>query len=162
MTAEGDDLPNPSRIVRYVPYGKMRRDEDDNYIGPLPSAFEERPVEDYLSVTWCEYYDGSADAQLRCAIEAIRNSNMNVKAKACFCLADSPAVLHAVAEAERVGRVIYHPEDDNQAHAGVHGVTPDDAHLLARLADEVWFSFLTRETADRIPLGDCNKSAAVD
>ena len=35
MTAEGDDLRNPSRIVRYVPYGKMRRDEDDNCIGPF-------------------------------------------------------------------------------------------------------------------------------
>lgn len=65
MTADGDDLPGPSRVVRYVPYGRMRKDEDDNFLGPYPSAFEERAVDDYLSVTWCEYFVGSDDEQLR-------------------------------------------------------------------------------------------------
>lgn len=162
MTAKGDELPNPSRIVRYVPYGKMRRDEDDNFLGPFPSAFEQREVDDYLSVTWCEYFTGEADCQLRCAIEAIRNSNWNVKAKACFCVADSPAVLRALKAAGRIGRVIYYPEDDNQAHAGVHGIEPEDMQVLALLADEIWCSFLTKSDADSLALGDCIKANGIE
>lgn len=161
MTADGDNLPNPSRIVRYVPYGKMRKDEDDNYIGPFPSAFEGRPVDHYLSVTWCEYSDGSQDSQLRCAIEAIRNSNINVKTMACFCVTDTPKVLDAISDTGRAGRAIFYPEEDNPAHAGVHGITPDDLLLLARLADEVWCSFLTKAAADALPLGNCIKSPEV-
>ena len=81
MTADNEDLPNTSRVVRYVPYGRMRRDEDDNYLGPLPSAFEARPIDKYLSVTWCEYFEGSAHNQLGCAIEALRCSSISVNLK---------------------------------------------------------------------------------
>ncbi|HEU0222054.1 MAG TPA: hypothetical protein VFR34_07580, partial [Paracoccaceae bacterium] len=162
LTAKGNDLPNPSRVVRYVPYGKMRRDEDDNYIGPLPSAFEERPADGYLSVTWCEYFNGAADAQLRCAVEAIRGSNIAVKPKACFCVAETSEVLAAIAEFGHAGRAVYLPEKDNHAHAGVFGIPPDEAQLLARLADEVWSVFLTRESADVLPLNACSKSPTVD
>jgi len=161
LTAEGDDLPNPSRVVRYVPYGKMRKDEDDNFLGPLPSAFEEREVDDNLSVTWCEYFDGSDEEQLSCSVEAIRNSNMNVKAKACFCVAETPNVLAAIDAAGDNGRAVYHPVDDNDAHAGIYGIAPDDAHLLARLADEVWCDYLTKDTADALPASGCAKSADV-
>lgn len=162
MKADGDDLPNPSRVVRYVPYGKMRKDEDDNFLGPLPSAFEEREVDDYLSVTWCGYFEGSEEEQLRCSVEAIRNSNMTVKAKACFCIGRTPEILAAIYDAGSAGRAVYHPEDDNFAHAGIYGVAPDEAQLLARLAEEIWCDFLTNDAADALPESECAKSAHVD
>ena len=149
-------------MVRYVSYGKMRKDEDGKILGPLPSAFEEREVDDYLSVTWCEYFSGSPDEQLRCSVEAIRNSNMNVKAMACFCVANAPDVLTAIQDAGRAGRAVYHPEDDNRAHAGVYGIAPENAQLLGWLADEVWRNYLTKETADALPKSTCAKSAAVE
>lgn len=140
----------------------MRKDENDNFLGPLPSAFEERELDDYLSVTWCEYFDGSEEEQLRCSIEAIRNSNINVKAKACFCVVEAPSVLVSIQDAGSVGRAVYHPEDDNDAHAGVYGIIPDEAQLLARLADEVWCEYLTKDTADALPTSTCAKSAEVE
>ena len=148
-------------MVRYVPFGRMRRDDFENCLGPNPNAFEQRAVDDYLSVTWCEYFAGNMDAQLRCAVEAIRSSKINVKAMACFCVADAPDVLNAIRSAGHADRAVYLPEEDNPAHAGVYGIAPDDAQLLARLADEVWCAFLTKEAADSLPTGACAKSAAV-
>ncbi len=161
MTARGDELPNPSRVVRYVPFGRMRRDDFENCLGPNPNAFEQRAVDDYLSVTWCEYFVGNVDAQLRCAVEAIRSSKINVKAMACFCVADAPDVLSAIRSAGHPGRTVYLPEEDNPAHAGVCGIPPDDAQLLARLAEEIWSTFLTKDAADHLPISACAKSVTV-
>jgi hypothetical protein len=157
LTAEGDNLPNPSRIVRYVGYGKMRRDEDDNFIGPNPAAFELRPHEHDLSVTWCEYFQAVEDVQLRCAIEIIRCSR-DVGSMACFCVADAQEVLAAVSDAGRIGRAVYRPVVGNQAHAGVCGLVPEEAQLLERLASEVWSTFLTKNGADALPVSECAKS----
>ncbi|WP_170411308.1 hypothetical protein [Ruegeria atlantica] len=139
----------------------MRRDADDNYLGPLPEAFVERPVDDYLSVTWCEYFQGNEEAQLRCAIEALRNSNMNVKAKACFCVGATPDIIATIEAHGAVARAVYYPVDDNPAHAGIYGVTPEEVLLQAVLADEVWNTFLTKQDVDAIDLGDCQKSNTV-
>ena len=158
MTTDGDDLPNPSKVVRYVPFARMRRDADDNYLGPLPEAFVERPVDDYLSVTWCEYFQGEGQAQLRCAIEALRNSNMNVKSKACFCVGETSDIIETISSHGAAGRAVFYPVEDNPAHAGVYGIAPEEVHLQAALADEVWNTFLTKQDADAIELGECQKS----
>ena len=164
MVAKGDDLPIPSRVVRYVPSGRMRKHEDDDNIifGPNPNAFEQRATDNYLSVTWCQYFEGSKDQQLRCSIEAIRNSKLEVKPKACFCIAETDSLFAAIQDAGKHGRAVYHPEDDNLAHAGIYGIAPDELQLLARLADEVWSDYLTKGAADALPTSDCAKSANVE
>ena len=101
MTADGDDLPNPSRVVRYVPFGRMDKDEDDNCLRPLPNAFEQKQGHEYLSATWCEFFDGASDEQLRCAVEALRKSKIDVRPKACFCVANTPEVLGAIEDRGR-------------------------------------------------------------
>ena len=65
MVSEGDELPNPSNVVRYAGFGKMAKDKDETVSGPSPTAFHGSPDEDYLSVTWCEYFVGTADQQLK-------------------------------------------------------------------------------------------------
>lgn len=155
MVAEGEDLPSPGRLVRYVSYGKMRKDENDNFFGPEASAFALRNSESYLSVTWCEYFEGSKDEQLRCSIDAIRNSNLDVKPKACFCVAQIEIVFAAINDFGAVARAVYYPEHDNIAHAGVYGISPEETLLLEQLATEVWSDFLTKQAADALPVRDC-------
>ena len=163
MVTEGDDLPIPSRVVRYVPSGRMRRDPDDNdkIYGPNPNAFERNKDHEYLSVTWCEYFLGSTDEQLRCAIEALRRS-LNVSPKACFCVASTQKVVTAVLDFERNGRAVYYPVDDNKAHAGIHGIDPEQTTLLDYLAAEIWCQYFTRESADALPTSGCVKSNDVE
>jgi hypothetical protein len=138
----------------------MRKDNEDNFLGPEYNAFKQSDRESYLSVTWCEYFSGSDQEQLRCAIEAIRISR-SVGGKACFCVASTPDILGAVRDSGRKARAIYYPEDDNAAHAGVHGISPEDALLLEHLARNIWNSYFTKEAADALPNGACAKSEDV-
>lgn len=161
LTTKGDDLPTLSNVVRYVPYARMRRDADDMHLGPLPSAFEAREGEADLSVIWCEYFDNDAKAQLRCAIEILRNSR-KIGPKGCFCPVKTSDLLAGIEKSGHKGRAVYLPVDGNLAHAGVYGVPPEDELLLSRLADEVWCSFLTKADADALPLSGCAKSVDVD
>lgn len=161
MVSSGDDLPNPGRIVRFAGFNRMFKDEDDNVLGPSVNAFELRPDEKYLSVTWCEYFVGDPNQQLRCAVEAIRSSR-KVGAKACFCIADVEEISAAGVQYEVAVRHVYHPEDSNPAHAGVYGIGPEESDLLEHLAEETWSNFLTKDEADALPLTDCAKSPEVD
>lgn len=161
MVSNGDQLPNPSKVVRYVGFAKMFRDEDDNVLGPAATAFKIRNGEKYLSVTWCEYFEGEGAEQLRCAIEAIRSSSIDVKPKACFCVASTEDINSCAASFGRVTYEVYLPQDDNVAHAGVFEISPEEAQLLERLADEVWAEFLTKDMADALPLSECRKNPNV-
>jgi hypothetical protein len=58
---KGKNLPDEDHVVRYVPWGRLRRDEDENVLGFLPQAFQLRQEEDYLSVNWLQYYDGDPE-----------------------------------------------------------------------------------------------------
>ena len=139
----------------------MLRDENDNFLGPNPNAFSRRETESYLSVTWCEYFQGQDNQQLRCAIEAIRNSALNVKSKACFCVAETPVVLAEVAKTHPKARALYLPVADNDAHAGIYEIEPTDTLLLAKLADELWCDYYTKDSADELPMDACLKSSSV-
>lgn len=160
MISEGDELPNPSRIVRYVGFNKMFKDEDENIFGPAIAAFELRPDEDYLSATWCEYFAGAPDEQLRCAIEAIRNDR-KVGGKACFCVANTQELKAIAAEFGATIRGVYLPVASNPAHSGVYGISSDEKQLLERLASETWAEFFTKEMADALPLSECSKAPNV-
>lgn len=160
MISDGDNLPNPSRVVRYAGFAKMFKGEDDNVIRPSVNAFTPKADEAYLSVTWCEYFSGQSDEQLRCAIEAIRASR-TVGPKACFCLANTADIKATAAEFGIETREIYHPEDDNPAHAGIYSISVDEKQLLERLADDTWSQFLKVQDADALPVTECPKSDEV-
>lgn len=140
----------------------MEKDENGQLLGPYPNAFERRQVDEELSVTWCEYFVGEPNQQLRCAIEAIRNSKLDVKPLACFCVADTPRILDAVQDSGNRGRAVYLPEADNHAHAGIYGIDPENALLLQTLASEVWKEYLTKTIADNLPAAECAKSPKVE
>ncbi len=151
-------LRDEERIVRFVPWSKLRRDEDDNVLGPLPQAFELREDEEYLSVTWCEYFNGGDDERLRCAIEAVRNSALTVGRKARFAVGNVGDVREAVEGRPnaRKLRMIHQPEDDNQAHAALRHWPRSDHDLLALLAEDAWSGCMDATAADALPLTECS------
>lgn len=169
MVSDGDELPNPSTVVRYANLGQMAKDKDDVVSGPSETAFHGRQGEDYLSVTWTEYFVGTDDQRLRCAIEALRNSNFTVKTKGCFCVGTTDEIIAAGQKHGRHPKAVYHPEPDNKAHAGIYDVAPKDldavtdeeALLLDLLVGQAWSRFYTKEMADALPLGECSNSPDV-
>lgn len=146
------------RIIRYVPWAKLRKDEDDTVLGPLYTAFELRTGEEYLSVTWCEYFSGNPEETLRCAAIAIRNSNFAVKTKGCFAVASVGDVLDFIEVESTDGiklRIIHEPEDDNNAHVAVRRWPKEDMELLDRIAEDVWSETWTKTQIDEAAKSDC-------
>src|SRR4051794_14954963 len=71
---KGKNLPDEDHVIRYVPWGRLRKDEDENVVGFLPQAFELRDGESYLSVNWLEFHTGDREAQIRLSVWAMRDS----------------------------------------------------------------------------------------
>jgi hypothetical protein len=68
---KGQKLPPDHHVVRYVPWSKLRRDENDNVLGVLGEAFRRRDEEKALSATWLEYFSGDRDAQVTGAVQTV-------------------------------------------------------------------------------------------
>ena len=131
-------LPHEHHVVRYIPFGKLRKDEDDNPIGILGAAFKLRDGELYLSTTWLEYFTGPRSDQITAAIQAVRASRLSVSAKSGFAIGRIGAIATTCAEHRHSIRIIHEPEDDNHAHAAVRRMPRNDDELLDILAAESW------------------------
>jgi hypothetical protein len=135
----GKNLPDDDHILRYVPWGRLLKDEDDNVLGFLPQAFQRREGEDYLSVNWVEFHDGDRDTQIRLSVWAIRESFDNpLGGKSAFAL----GIVNKVKEiSERAGsrvRIVHEPEPKNPAHSGIRRIPRDDLTLLEALAADAF------------------------
>jgi hypothetical protein len=142
-------------VVRYVPFGKLRKDEDDNPIGVLGAAFKLRVNETYLSTTWLEYFAGPNCDQITAAIRAVRASRLRVTPKSGFAIGKIDAITATCAERGHSIRIIHEPEDDNKAHAAVRRMPRDDEELVELLAAESWCELILNakipDGAERAP-----------
>lgn len=135
---KGQNLKLEHHIVRYVPFGKLRKDDNDVPVGINYNAFQLRPDENGLSVTWLEYFRGDRDAQVRGTVLAIRASNMHPTTKSGFAIGNVDAIREACRQRQHKTRIIHWPEDDNKAHAEIRQLPRDDTELLEQLAAGVW------------------------
>ena len=135
---KGQNLKSEHHIVRYVPFGKLRKDDNDIPIGVNHNAFLLRPDEAGLSVTWLEYFSGDRSAQVRSAVLAIRASEMHPTTKRGFAIGKVAAIADTCEARQYKIRIIHWPEDDNKAHAEIRQLPRDDTVLLEQLAASVW------------------------
>jgi hypothetical protein len=134
-------LPPEHHVVTYVPWSRLRKDEEDNVIGVLGAAFRLRKDEEYLSATWVEFFKvPSHGGCIAAAAKVIRGSEVKVTTRSGFaignvgrikdiCLADKQN--HKI-------RVIHEPEDDNEAHTALRGWPHDNDPLLDLIAEDAW------------------------
>ncbi|MGO9485155.1 MAG: hypothetical protein ACLPX9_11310 [Rhodomicrobium sp.] len=135
---KGQKIPPEHHVVRYVPWSKLRKDENDNVLGVLGEAFKLRPDEKSLSTTWLEYFAGDRSTQVTAAVKAIRASNLKPGGKSGFAIGNVESVASACADRKHKIRVIHEPEDDNEAHTSVRRFPRDDPELLELLAAGAW------------------------
>lgn len=134
-------LPDVDHCIRYVPWARLRKDEDDNVIGILGAAFRLREDENYLSATWAEFFPAhSHHDRVVASIRAIRASNMDVRPKSGFAVGCVGEVKRTCLNDPRQHkiRVVHEAEDDNPAHVALRGWPRDNDDLLNLLAEEVW------------------------
>lgn len=140
MTLKKQELiPDKDHVMRYVPWSRLRKDENDNVIGILGEAFALRCDEEGLSVTWLEYFLGAQNDQI---IQAVHKNRK--------CLVAMPKSGFAIGKVSDISsecnkrnrhkkiRIVYMPTSCNKAHAEVRSLPRDDAELLDLLAADIW------------------------
>jgi hypothetical protein len=134
-------LPETDHVVRYVPWSRLRKDENDNVIGVLGVAFRLREGEDYLSATWAEFFnDSTHKARVSSAVKAIRASKVDVRPRSGFAIGNVGGVKSTCLADKRKHRirVIHEAMDDNPAHAALRLWPHDNDALLDLLAEGEW------------------------
>jgi len=135
----GKNVPDEDHVIRYVPWARLLKDEDENVLGFLPQAFQLRPEEDYLSVNWVEYHEGDRAAQICQSVWAIRGTfERPLGSKSVFAVATVARVKELTNAAGARVRVTHEPLHDNPGHAGVRQLPRDDLSLLEALAADAF------------------------
>jgi len=127
-------------VVRYVPWARLRKNEDDNIVGVLGVAFRLRDGVEFLSATWAEYFAGVHADQVNAAIRTIRSSKVDVRPRSGFAIGNVERIRDVcLADKKKLKiRFIHEREDDNEAHAALRGWPGDSDDLLDLIAEDVW------------------------
>ena len=134
----GTNIPDDDHVMRYVPWGRLRRDEHDNVVGFLPQAFRLRPGEDYLSVNWQEYYEGDRDTQIRLSVWAMRSS-FGAGRKSAFAVGNVGRIKEVAQTAGARIRITHEPDGEvKPGHAGLRRLPSEDLTLLEALAADAF------------------------
>lgn len=135
---KGRSFPPDDHVVRVVPFKKLRTDENGKVLGVTHLAFELRPDEDGLSVTWLEYFAGDRSEMLTAAVQALRASEFKPSPKSGFAIGQVGAIKATCLEYSAKIRIIHAPTGDNKAHAEVRQLPRDNVALLEALAATSW------------------------
>lgn len=133
-------IPINNHVIRYVPWTKLRKDENDNVIGILGEAFKLRDNEKSLSAAWLEYFQYPIrNDQIIAAVQAMRASRLAVKPNSGFAIGKVDDIQSTcIARNVKNVRIVYSPSNDNEAHVAVKSLPGDDSDLLELLASEAW------------------------
>lgn len=142
---KGANLPDDHHVMRYVPWSKLLKDEDDNVIGFLAQAFALRPDEESLSVNWLEYFGGDRKTNIRDSVLEFRRIR-NPGKKSAFGIASVKKIKDTCSATAGVKvRVVYERSRNNPAHSGIRHLPRDDLTLLDALAADA-FSELVKNS----------------
>jgi hypothetical protein len=141
MQAKIMNLPDEDHVMRYVPWGRLRKDQDDNVLGFLGDAFKLRPTEDHLSVNWLEYFDGDRNAKIRASVRVFRKT-MDVGGKSAFGIGNVAKIKSVCRAYSATVRIVYEPRDDNGSHSGIRRLPRDDFTLLEALAADAFVELI--------------------
>jgi hypothetical protein len=134
---KGQNIPREHHVVRLVTYSRLDIDPEGNPRGILFSAFQLKPSEEGLSVTWMEYFPGDRNEKIARTVRAIRASNLKPGRKSGYAIGKVETIAAACASRSKI-RVIHWPEEDNKAHAEIRQMPRDDREVLDRLASQAW------------------------
>lgn len=135
MMDKGANLADDHHVMRYVPWSKLLKDEDDNVIGFLAQAFALRLDEESLSVNWLEYFGGDRKTNIRDSVLEFRRTLTKVGKKSAFGIANVKMIKDTCSATAGVKvRVVYEPGRNNPAHSGIRGLPRDELTLLDALA----------------------------
>lgn len=131
-------LPDSDHVLRYVPWQRLIKAEDEaTVIGVFPQAFDLRAGEEYLSVTWVEYFDAPTICDRVCtAVRAIRGT-IKAGKQSRFLMGNVGAVHGVCQRRDRKVRILHEP-DENPGHVAVRRFPRDDLQLMTMLVADAF------------------------
>jgi hypothetical protein len=131
-------LPTEDHVVRYVRKRLLRTDGEGNLVGVLPQAFELRPNENYLSVTWLQHFSSIYETGLKHSATAIRRQ-LTVKEADGFTVGQVGEIGSTCLSRGCRVRILHEPIPVmNTGHSAWRGLAADNAELLDLLAADVF------------------------
>ncbi len=141
MQAKITNLPNEDHVMRYVPWTKLRKDENDNVLGFLGEAFKLKLDEPYLSVNWLEHFDGEREVKIQASVKTFR-STLKVGTKSTFGIGNVGRIKEICRARDANVRVVHEPEENNQSHSAIRRLPRDDVMLLDALAADAFLELI--------------------
>ena len=117
-----DSLPDSDHVLRYC----SPKHVDEEIINA--SAFELRPVDEYLSVNWMEYFDKSVEEQAD-EIRTALSKKLKLKSNGRLARLHVGTVKKKIQNAE----VKYIPEHEDLSHAGIYPGKQDNRRATLKL-----------------------------
>ena len=142
MLNNGQQLSDEHHVMRYAPWSKLLKDVDGNAIGLLWAAFEFRPDEDNLSVSWLEYYPGNHSERIAKCVQGFREGSYKVTSKSAFGFANVKKLKEATAGTGKAIRIVFTPSASNPAHTSIQKLPRDEFALFELLAIDVFAEFV--------------------
>lgn len=142
MMKKGTNLPDEHHVMRYVPWSRLRKDEDENIIGFLPQAFELRPEDESLSVNWLEYFNGDRETRIQASVKVFRNTR-TVGKKSAFGIGNIKKIKEVCSANGARVRIVYEPDEpDNLAHSAIRYLPRGDLSILEALAADAFLELV--------------------
>ena len=132
------NLPDDNHVMRYVAWGRLRKDGDDHRVlGFLPEAFRRRENEEFLSLNWLEWFGGEPESQIKASVLMFRET-IDVGTKSAFGIGNVNKIKEVCRAYGASVRIVYEPESNNPAHAGIRRLPRDDFALLEALVADAF------------------------
>jgi hypothetical protein len=141
MQAKITNLPDEDHVMRYVPWGKLLKDEDLNVIGFLGDAFKLRPAEQALSVNWIECFEGERQAKIEASVKTFRRT-LTVGPKSAFGIGNVGRIKEICRARDSNVRIVHEPEESNKSHSTIRRLPRDDVILLDALAADAFLELI--------------------
>ena len=138
MLGKGQKLPDEDEVMRHVSWARLKKDENLNVYGFLPSAFDDPQG---CSVNWLQYFEGDRETKITRSVEMFR-ATRNVRPKHAFGIAAVKKIKDVCDEFGVSVKVVYLPEDSNKSHAEIQRIPSESFELLATLADEAFVTLV--------------------
>jgi hypothetical protein len=136
--SRGNHIPNEDDVVRHIHHKKIAFNDDGKIIGIFPQAFELRPNESTLSVSWLDCFAGTKEEKLKQTLASLEKV-LDVGSKNGMAIA-SVGLLKDIAkqQSEIELRVAYAPTKLDIAHSEIHHLKRDDVALAEIMASDIF------------------------
>ena len=132
---KGDPLPSSDNVARYCKFKTLSETGQ-----PMGTAFilrkDDRIVEEYLSVSWLEYFGKSEIEELLQEVREHISLTASNKAKYAI-LNVGDTINHVNENSERKITITHEPSNSDPSHSGIRGYSYEDEMIGDLIAEKV-------------------------